>query len=46
MAVEINKDGSFKFTYKIKKGISQLKGGIRVLKELNYPTQITDKFNK
>ena len=45
MSVEINKDGSFKFTYKIKKGISQLKGGIRVLKELNYPTQITDKFN-
>ena len=40
MVVNVNKDGSFEYTYKIKKGISKMKGGVRVLKDLNYPDHI------
>lgn len=40
MIVRVNPDGTFKYTYKIKKGISNLKGGVRVLKDMNYPQDI------
>jgi len=40
MIVNVLKDGSFEYTYKIKKGISKMKGGIRVLKDLDYPDEI------
>ena len=40
MVVNVNPDGSFDYTYKIKKGISKMKGGVRVLKDLNYPDHI------
>ena len=30
----------FKFTYKLKKGISKIKGGLKVLKDLDYPEHI------
>ena len=32
----------FKYTYILKKGISQIKGAVKVLKELNYPQNIID----
>ena len=32
-----------KYSYKIKKGISQIKGGISVLQELSYPKEIITK---
>jgi DNA mismatch repair ATPase MutS len=34
------KNNGIHFTYKIKEGISNIKGGINVLKELNYPETI------
>ena len=40
MVVNVNPDGSFEYTYKIKKGISKMKGGVRVLKDMNYPDHI------
>ena len=40
MVVNVNPDGTFKYTYKIKKGISNLKGGVRVLKDMDYPQHI------
>lgn len=40
MVVNVNTDGTFKYTYKIKKGISNLKGGVRVLKDMDYPQHI------
>jgi DNA mismatch repair ATPase MutS len=40
MVVNINTDETFKYTYKIKKGISKLKGGLRVLKDMDYPQHI------
>ena len=39
--VKTNDD--FIFNYKIKKGISKIKGGIKVLKDLNYPNEIINK---
>jgi hypothetical protein len=36
------KEGSLKYTYKLTKGISTVKGGLAVLKEMDYPTDILD----
>ena len=40
MEVHVCEDGTFEYTYKIKKGISKIKGGIRVLKDMDYPAEI------
>ena len=40
MDVNILENGTFEYTYKIKKGISKIKGAIRVLKDMNYPIEI------
>ena len=41
--MEIDNSGDeFKYTYKISRGISEIKGGIKVLKELNYPKSIVE----
>ena len=37
-----NNTQKLKHTYLLKNGINQLKGGIEVLKEMNYPTDILD----
>jgi len=46
----ISKDGKssdFKYTYKLKKGISEIKGGIKVLRDMNYPAEIlNDSFTE
>ena len=34
------------YKYKIKKGISKIKGGICVLKQLNYPDDVITKTKK
>jgi len=36
----IQKDDKIIYTYKIEKGISEIKGGINILTELNYPKEI------
>ena len=45
MEIIKNKD-DFEFTYKIKKGISKIKGGVKVLKDLHYPDYIINKINE
>jgi DNA mismatch repair ATPase MutS len=35
----------FKYTYKLEKGISQIKGGVKVLKDLDYPIEIIHNTN-
>lgn len=44
MRININNgdinDTDFTYTYKLEKGISEVKGGIKVLKDLEYPTEI------
>jgi hypothetical protein len=39
MKIETVND-DFKYTYKLKKGISYIKGGIKVLKDLDYPAEL------
>ena len=36
----INTNNNVKYTYKINRGISEIKGGLKVLKDLNYPIEI------
>jgi DNA mismatch repair ATPase MutS len=36
----IEKDDDFEYTYKLINGISQVKGGVKVLKDLEYPIEI------
>jgi len=36
------KDDDFKYTYKMEKGMSTIKGGVKVLKDLDYPIEIID----
>ena len=40
MDVKVLDDGNYKYNYKLKKGISHIKGAIRVLKDMNYPAEI------
>jgi DNA mismatch repair protein MutS len=46
MNVNINADGTFEYTYKIKRGISKIKGAIRVLKDMDYPAEIIETIEK
>ena len=46
MEIKNKNNDDFKFTYKIKKGISKIKGGLKVLKDLEYPETIIDKLLK
>ena len=39
-------DDEPQYSYKIVKGISKIKGGIMVLKQLNYPAKIISEANK
>lgn len=45
MMVENQEDGTLKYTYKMKKGISKVHGGINILKDMNYPEEIIQTFN-
>jgi hypothetical protein len=40
MQVNILDNGDFDYTYKIQSGISKIKGALRVLKDMDYPTEI------
>jgi hypothetical protein len=43
MEINTNPKEGIKYTYKVTKGISSYKGGISVLKNLNYPVEIVDE---
>jgi hypothetical protein len=42
MLVENQDDGSLKYTYKMKRGISKIQGAIKILEQMNYPDEIID----
>ena len=46
MKINKKEDGEFLYTYKLDSGISNVKGGIKVLNDLEYPTEIIDNTNK
>jgi DNA mismatch repair ATPase MutS len=39
-------DNKIKYTYKLEPGISEVKGGINVLSDMNYPKEIIDNTIK
>ena len=47
MRIDVNSgdinDTDFTYTYKLEKGISEVKGGIKVLIDMDYPQEIIDK---
>ena len=40
MQTETLVDNDFKYTYKLEQGISSIKGGLKVLRDMNYPDEI------
>ena len=40
MHVDLTNNNDFSYTYKMKEGISEIHGGIKVLNDMNYPTEI------
>lgn len=44
MNIDIDENKEFVYTYKLKKGISTTKGGIKVFKDLNYPKELVTKM--
>jgi len=46
MHTTINDDGSLRFHYKIKKGISKIKGAINILKQMDYPQAIINDIQQ
>jgi hypothetical protein len=38
----LKKNDNFEYTYELEKGISKIKGGLKVLKDMNYPKEILD----
>ena len=42
MKVVVLPDGSFKYTYTLKPGISKIQGAVEILKQLEYPSEIID----
>ncbi len=41
----IKKNNNFEYTYLLEQGISKVKGGLKVLKDMNYPQEILDNTN-
>lgn len=37
------KDGDMQYTYKLKRGVSTIKGGVKVLRDLGYPSSIVER---
>jgi hypothetical protein len=44
--IEENENNNWNYTYIIKPGISKVKGGIKILKDMNYPKEIIDSLQK
>ena len=40
----IIKNDNIEYTYLIQNGISKTKGGLRVLRDMNYPKEILDNY--
>ena len=45
MKVNVNKD-VYDYTYSMEKGVNQVDGGIEILRQMNYPTDIINKLHK
>jgi hypothetical protein len=45
MEVENLPDGSLKYTYRMKKGISKIQGAVKILQQMNYPAEILNTIS-
>jgi DNA mismatch repair ATPase MutS len=41
-----NENNHFKYTYRLFEGISKIKGGVQVLKDMDYPEEIINALQK
>ena len=46
MDVVVREDGSMKYTYLIKAGVSKVQGAVRILQDMNYPSEIVDSIKQ
>lgn len=46
MDVLVREDGTIKYTYMIKAGVSKVEGAIRILQDMNYPSEIVDSIKQ
>ena len=44
MSTEVDTQGNMKYTYKLKKGISREQGAVKVLQQLDYPSEIIENI--
>jgi len=44
MDVQVLSDGAFRYTYRVKSGISKQEGGVVILKDMDYPKEIIDNI--
>lgn len=44
MDVVQDESGKLKYTYKMKKGVSKIKGGLRILEDMEYPIEIINSM--
>jgi DNA mismatch repair ATPase MutS len=42
MDVDVSERGKFEYTYKMKLGVSEIEGAVKILREMNYPEEIID----
>ena len=46
MKVDVDEEGTFNYKYKLLKGVSNLKGGIKVLQDMEYPEEILNNLKE
>ena len=46
MKVDVDEEGNFNYKYKLLKGVSNLKGGIKVLQDMEYPEEILNNLKE
>ena len=46
--MDVKKEGenTWKYSYSLKPGISEVKGGLKVLYDMDYPSEIIESFRK
>ena len=44
MSVDVHEGGGIKYLYRVRRGISKVEGAMRILKDMNYPSEILELF--
>lgn len=46
MSVDLHESGGIKYLYRVRRGISKVEGAMRILKDMNYPSEILELFKE